>query len=224
MSDPSPHQSDAKIKIVIADDHDIVRSALRTALAHERTQAVLPNEVVAEALDGLQAIELVKAHRPDLLLLDVAMPNASGAETMLEVQRRSPMTRIVIFTGVSSPAVLSSLAGRGAHALFHKSSSFETIIGQLPAVVRGNTCVDDYVRQRLLVDDVFNSLSDREHQVLHLLLGGQSNRQVSDTLGISPKTVDKHRSSIMAKLQVHSYAQLMRLAVEQGLMSGEGEA
>ncbi len=187
-------------------------------LAQPATQARVPNKVVGEAQDGLEAIEAVKQYKPDLILLDVSMPKARGTEVVVEVQRWSPATKIVIFTGVTSPALLTALIDFGVHGLFHKSTDFSQMLMQLPLIVQGAHYIDERIQQELGVDQAESNLTVRERQVLNLLISGQSNREIGSALGISPKTVDKHRSNVMTKLDVHSFAELMRFALKQGLV------
>ncbi len=210
--------SSSAVSILLADDHQIVRSALRTMLAQPATQARLANQVVAEAQDGVEAIDAVKRHKPDLVLLDVSMPKARGTEVVVEVQRWSPATKIVIFTGVTSAALLTALIDFGVHGLFHKSTDFAQMLDQLPLIAQGAHYIDERIQQELGVDQAESSLTVRERQVLNLLISGQSNREIGTVLGISPKTVDKHRSNVMTKLDVHSFAELMRFALKQGLV------
>lgn len=212
------HSSVRKQSILLADDHQIVRSALRSMLEAPQTQQLLPNVLVGEAADGLEAIEAVKRHKPDLVLLDVSMPKAGGTEVVIEVRRWSPDSKIVVFTGVTSPGLLSGLIDLGVHGLFHKSSDIDQMLAQLPLIIQGAHCVDDKISQHLLAGEAEHSLTGRERQVLNLLISGQSNREIGSALGISPKTVDKHRSNIMSKLDVHSFAELMRFALQQGLV------
>lgn len=187
-------------------------------LAQPQTQAVLPNILVGEARDGLEALAAIKRHKPDLVLLDVSMPKAGGTEVVVEIRRWSPTTKIVIFTGVTSPVVLAGLIDLGVHGLFHKSGDFDQMLKKLPLVVQGAHCIDELISQQLTVDQAENNLTGRERQILNLLISGQSNREIGAALGISPKTVDKHRSNVMAKLEVHSFAELMRFALKQGLV------
>lgn len=208
--------------VLIADDHQIVRAALRTLLARPQTQQVMPNLVIAEACDGLEAIEAVKKHQPNLLLLDVSMPLAGGTEVVLEVKRWSPETKTVIFTGITSPGTLTGLIEVGVHGLFHKSADFAVMLKQLPLILQGAHYVDEHIQQQLGVDQAESNLTRRERQILNLVISGQSNREIGTALGISPKTVDKHRSNVMAKLDVHSFAELMRYALRQGLVDEMG--
>ncbi len=205
--------------LVIADDHQIVRAALRQALDSTAWQRRLPNRVVAEVDNGIDAIASIKAHKPDLLLLDIAMPMAGGAEVVHEAARWSPDTRAVIFTGISSPRILAGLVDSGVHGLFHKSAELEEMLNQLPLILRGGRYIDTYIQNQLGIEDTKDGLTQRERQVLNLLLGGRSNREIGGLLGISPKTVDKHRANIMSKLNVHSFAELMHYALSHGLIA-----
>ncbi|MGI3183582.1 LuxR C-terminal-related transcriptional regulator [Nioella aestuarii] len=207
---------------VIADDHAIVRAGLRTAL---ETPGMVETDgigVVAEAADGLQAISAVRQHRPHLLLLDVQMPHAGGLEVLLEARRWSPDTKIVILTGVMSVGKISELVSSGVDGLFSKGEDNTELYQQLPNILRGRRHIASSLVTMLENAPEAPELTARERQTLNLIVSGQSNKEIAETLGISAKTVDRHRTSLMQKLDVHSVAQLIAYALREGLIDPAG--
>jgi DNA-binding NarL/FixJ family response regulator len=207
---------------VIADDHAIVRAGLRTAL---ETPGMVETDgigVVAEAADGLQAIAALRQHRPHLLLLDVQMPHAGGLEVLLEARRWSPDTKIVILTGVMSVGKISELVSSGVDGLFSKGEDNAELYRQLPNILRGRRHIAESFVAMLEDAPKVPELTARERQTLNLIVSGQSNKEMAETLGISVKTVDRHRTSLMQKLDVHSVAQLIAYALREGLIDPAG--
>lgn len=207
---------------VIADDHAIVRAGLRTALETPGMVETDGIAVVAEAADGLQAIAAVRQHRPHLLLLDVQMPHAGGLEVLLEARRWSPDTRIVILTGVMSVGKISELVSSGVDGLFSKGEDNTELYRQLPNILRGRRHIAASLVAMLEDAPEVPDLTARERQALNLIVSGQSNKEIAETLGISAKTVDRHRTSLMQKLDVHSVAQLIAYALREGLIDPAG--
>lgn len=207
---------------VIADDHAIVRAGLRTALETPGMVETDGIAVVAEAADGLQAISAVRQHRPELLLLDVQMPHAGGLEVLLEARRWSPDTKIVILTGVMSVGKISELVSSGVDGLFSKGEDNTELYRQLPNILRGRRHIAASLVAMLEDAPDAPDLTARERQTLNLIVAGQSNKEIAETLGISAKTVDRHRTSLMQKLDVHSVAQLIAYALREGLIDPAG--
>ena len=203
---------------VVADDHHIVRAGLRMAL---ETPGLVEEDgvaVLAEAEDGLEAIAAVKRHRPNLALIDVSMPRASGVEVVVEIRMWRPETKIVVFTGVSAPGLIGGLIEAGVDGLFSKAAPNERLYEKLPQILRGGRFVD--TRFLAILEDTpeDNALTPRERQTLNMIARGKSNKEMAQALGISPKTVDKHRTSLMQKLGVNSMAQLLARALKDGLI------
>jgi len=203
---------------VIADDHAIVRAGLRAALEPPGTVEPEGLEISAEASDGLQAIAALRQHRPSLLILDVQMPHAGGLEVLVEARRWSPDTKVVILTGVTAVGKIGELVASGVDGLFSKSEDHDELIARLPNILRGQRHIA--MRFQKLLEDAPSVplLSDRERQTLNLIVSGRSNKEIADTLGISAKTVDRHRTNLMKKLDVHSVAQLIAYALREGLI------
>lgn len=207
---------------MLADDHKIVRVGLKAALGADEALDDTPVEIVAEAENGLQTIEGVKAHRPDLLILDVSMPIASGAEIVTDVQRWSPDTRIVVYSAVTSPGLLAHLIESGVHGLFAKGSDATGMLAALPLILRGARKIDPAILEIVRDAEAPSPLTARERQTLTMVLAGKTNAEVAEIMGISPKTAEKHRASMMAKLDVRSLSELMAKALQDGLIEQHG--
>lgn len=212
------HFVDNKPTAVIADDHQIVRQGLRQAL--ENPELVPPKgiTVVAEASNGFEAVAEVKIHQPDLLLLDIAMPLAGGAEAILDVQRWSPNTHIVILTGINAPGLLAQLLEANVAGIFSKGDDLHELYQKLPLILRGGHYIADSLKKVLQKQQNIPELTGRERQILNMIIAGKTNKEIAQQLVISPKTVDKHRTSLMDKLDVHSVAELLAYAFREGLI------
>ncbi len=211
-----------RFRAVIADDHQIVRSGLRLAL---ETPGLLEESgiaVVAEARNGLEAIEAVKTHRPDLLLLDVSMPLASGAEILLDIRRWSPDTKIVVLTAVTSPGLLSGLVEAGVDGLFSKAADNDELFSKLPLILRGGRHVAVSLVDLMRDAEPSPDLTPRERQTLTMIVSGKSNAEIAALMGTSPKTAEKHRASLMSKMRVGSVVELMSRALKDGLIEQHG--
>jgi len=198
---------------VIADDHAIVRQATMQILGE------IPGlQIVAEAANGLEAIAAIKKHKPDLLVLDAAMPLARGIEVFAEVRRWSPDTRVMLVTGFTSASLLADWLNAGVDGMMLKSAPTAEMRLGFEAVLEGAGFISEEVRTILDNSTAPSALSDREREVLALIATGHSNSDISDKLCISIKTVEKHRASLMSKVGVHSVAELMVYALREGLL------
>jgi DNA-binding NarL/FixJ family response regulator len=199
-------------RAVIADDHAIVRQGLRRLL-----EGRFEMHVVAEAENGLETIAAAKVHRPDLLMLDIAMPLARGVEVLGEVRRWSPQTKVVAFTGLASRGLVRDLVAAGANGVLLKSGPPAELESGIAAVMAGQRAYSPTIREALEAGDA-PELTVRERQILSLIARGQSNTEIAEILRISPKTVDNHRTHVMQKLGVHSVAELIAHALREGLL------
>lgn len=203
---------------VIADDHEIVRQGLRNAL--ETPGMVEKNgiRVASEADNGLDAITEVKKHKPDLLLLDIAMPYADGTEVVPEIKRWSHDTRIVVITGSNGGQLVCNLINAGITGMFYKGASLDMLYQKLPLILRGGHFIDEPFVKAMEMQGSAQSLTARERQILNMIVAGKTNKEIAQLLFISPKTVDKHRTSLMTKLNVHSLVELLACALREGLI------
>lgn len=200
-------------RAIIADDHAIVRRSLAQILS-EIDDLI----VIAEAENGLETIALVKQHTPDLLLLDAAMPLARGVQVYSEARRWSPDTRVVVITGFTSTTLLADWLSAGVDGLFLKSAEPSEMRQGFEVVLAGGRFVSRDVSDKLEKEPMLPDLTDREREVLSLIASGHQNVAIGEKLFISPKTVEKHRASLMAKLGVNSISALMTLALREGLL------
>lgn len=203
--------------VVIADDHEIVRSAISDLLTSSGRDNIR-FEVLAIAENGLETLAAVKAHRPDLLFLDISMPLASGAEIIHDIRRWSKDTRIAVFTGVTSAGLLAGIVEAGADGLFSKAHPARDMVDKLSLLLRGGRYIAEEFTDLIRRGQQAETLTGRERQVLNMIVAGKANKEIAKQLHISPKTVEKHRGSVMAKLDAHSVAQLMARALKDGLI------
>ena len=205
--------------VVIADDHAIIREAIDDLLASVPQDGDYTYEVVAVAENGLEALAAVKSHRPTLLFLDISMPYASGSEIIHDIRRWSPDTRIAVFTGVTSAGTLAGILEAGADGIFSKADAARDMVDKLPVLLRGERYIAKEFTDIIRQGQQAGSLTGRERQVLNMIVAGKSNKEIAQQLHISPKTVEKHRGSLMSKLGAKSVAQLMALALKEGLIN-----
>ncbi len=212
------------LRILLADDHTLVRQGLRKVL-EERPEW----EVVAEAGDGREAVRLAEQFKPDVCVLDVAMPLLNGVEATRQIARRVPNTRILVLSMYSDEAYVAQILQAGATGYILKDSADVDLIHAVGEVARGKSffsppiarvMLDDYVRQLAEkgISDRFDSLSDREREVFQLIAEGKVNKEIAALLSISPSTVETHRARIMEKLDLHSAAEIVLYAVRRGVI------
>jgi DNA-binding NarL/FixJ family response regulator len=213
-----------RIRVLIADDHQLVRSGLRGLLEREGEF-----QVVAEAGDGYEAIELAVLHKPDIVLLDVGMPRLNGTDAAQRISEKLPASRIIMLSMHSDEGYVLKALKAGARGYLLKASPEADVLAAVRAVAAGNAyfspsitkmLVDDYVGElrRRGVQDSYDLLTLREKEILQLLASGKSNREVAEMLHISVTTAESHRSTIMQKLHLHNIADLILYAVRKGLI------
>jgi two-component system, NarL family, response regulator NreC len=215
--------------IVLADDHQVVREGLRLVL-----DAQPDFVVVGEAADGLQAAELVGRLKPDLLVADLVMPGLGGLDVAREARRRSPKTRVVILSMHSSDSFVLEALKNGASAYVLKDSSAAELTQAIHTVLAGRRylspplsqkAIDDYVaRAEGSAVDLYETLTTREREVLHLAAEGLGNPAVGERLGISPRTAETHRAHVMDKLGLRNAAALVVYALHRGLLVAQPDA
>lgn len=202
------------ISVVIADDHDLIVRGMVDAL---ETHGGF--EIAATADNGVDAIVAAKVHRPDILLLDMSMPDANGLEVFAEVRRWTPETRVAIITGNPTPALFAQLESSGIDGLFLKNSPVGEICSAIERIVQGERVISDAARAAIDAAHDQESLSPRELEVLHGVAMGLTNATIAERLSISPKTVDNHRTSLMRKLNVRTSAAMVAKAMKSGLVT-----
>ncbi len=204
--------------VVIADDHQIVRDGLVDMLNKAHHQLGLKFNLKAQAVNGLETLALVREHRPDLLFLDISMPLASGAEIMTDIKRWSPETKVLVFTGMVAPGLLAGMMETGVSGIFSKADSTAHVISAMPVILAGGHHIASSLLSVIERGQQSATLTDRERQTLNMIISGKSNKEIARVLNISAKTVEKHRTSLMQKLDVHSVAELMARALRDGLI------
>lgn len=212
------------IKIVLADDHLVVRQGLRSLLESEEGL-----RVVGEAADGIEALSLVEKLHPDVLVMDLMMPNLNGLEATMQLSKRGLKTRIVILSMHSDDAYVIRALRNGAIGYVLKDSSAEDLVRAVREAVLGNRYLSSALSRRMLETFINNSdsdeldpyhiLTDREREILQMVAEGASNAAIGDKLSISPRTVETHRANMMRKLDLHTQAEVIRYAIKHGILS-----
>ncbi|MFH1035245.1 MAG: response regulator transcription factor [Pseudomonadota bacterium] len=214
----------AKYRVIIADDHAIFREGIRSVFSRDPRFLV-----VGEAGNGREAVEQTAALKPDLVILDIAMPEFSGIEAARRIMSQWPFTRIIMVSIHSrKPFILEALKV-GARGYLLKESAADKLLVAAEAVMRGDSYLDSPVANHIINEFVKESsglapappdsaLTERERQVLLLVVEGLSSREIAEKLFISIKTVEHHRANLMAKLQVHDLIDLVKFAITAGLI------
>jgi DNA-binding NarL/FixJ family response regulator len=214
------------MRILLADDHKITRQGLRSLLEKQQDM-----EVVAEAENGRAAARLAAEMAPDVIIMDVTMPDLNGVEATKQILSKSPDIKIIALSMHSDTLFVTEMLKSGAAGYLLKDCAFEELTRAIRTVVDGKTylspsisgvVVEDYLH-RLSKVDFSNSdvLTDREREVLQLMAEGNSTKQIALRLHISTKTVETHRRQIMGKLDIHTVAELTKYAIRKGLTSLE---
>jgi DNA-binding NarL/FixJ family response regulator len=211
-----------ELRILIADDHPMVRDGLRMALLE------LPYaEVVGEAVNGTEVVELARQLQPDVVLMDLHMPGMSGVEATRHIVQVSPHVAVLVLTMYDSKSAVFAALRAGARGYLLKGADQDEIVAAVRAVARGESVFGPGIATRLLeyfaiahgaqLAPVFPELTDREREILELIAQGKSNQEITKELQVSPKTVRNHISNIFAKLHVADRAQAIVRAREAGL-------
>lgn len=213
-----------RVRILLADDHTIVRQGLRKVL-EERPEW----EVVAEAGDGREAVRLAEQHRPDVAIVDVAMPLLNGIETTRQITKRVPNTRVLVLSMHADEAYVTQILQAGATGYLLKDSADVDLVKAVEEAVSGRSffspaiarvMLDDYRRQLTDkgVSDRYEILSEREREIFQLIAEAKANKEIAALLNVSTSTVETHRAHIMEKLDLHSAAEIVLYAVRRGVI------
>ncbi len=214
-------------RVVVCDDHAIFREGTKTILARNASL-----QVVGEAADGMAAVETVRRFKPDLVVMDIAMPGLSGIEATRAIVGELPQTRIIILSVHSRKTFIMESLKAGARGYVLKDSAGDKLLEAVAAVVRGECYLDSPVASHIVDEFVKlpeketqrqesepqERLTDRERQILRLIVEGLPNKEIANRLFLSPKTVDNHRARIMAKLGRHDVIGLVKYAIATGLV------
>lgn len=214
----------SKTRIMIVDDHALMREGIIAFLKfHDDV------EIVGEASNGLEAIEKVEKLKPDVILMDISMPELGGIEATVEIKKRLPDTKILILTQYSDKEYVSRLLKAGVSGYILKQAVGTDLISAIRAVAKGESYLYSSIAGKVIsgylgksseisVEDPYEKLTDREKQVLKLIAEGHSHKEVATRLDISVKTVIAHQTNISEKLDLHSRAALIKFAITKGVI------
>ena len=212
------------VRLLLADDHTVVRQGLRKVL-EERPEW----QVVAEAGDGREAVRLAEQHRPDVAILDIAMPLLNGIEATRQITRHLPQTRVLVLSMHADEAYVAQILNAGATGYLLKDSADVDLLSAVGEAAQGRSFFSPAIK-RLIVDDHrrrvtdkgladrYETLSEREREIFQLIAEAKSNKEIASMLNISLSTVETHRAHIMEKLDVHSAAEIVLCAVRRGVI------
>jgi len=217
----------ANITVLLVDDHNIVRDGLKALLTAEGDITIL-----AEAQTGREAVLLTEKHRPAVVVMDLAMPRLNGCEATRQVLKAVPSTKVVVLSTYSDDEHLHQAISAGAAAYLLKQTAGSDLVKAIREVAKGNAYFSPAIAKRLREETIQPSpqqqeteaakpdveLTQREAEVLQLIAEGYANKQIAAELGLSVKTVEKHRQQVMQKLDIHNIAGLVRHAVEKGII------
>jgi two-component system response regulator NreC len=215
----------SNIRVLLADDHIIMRKGLRLLLERQ------PNiTVVGEASDGRECVELAQAEKPDVVIMDLAMPNLNGIEAARQIVMQNPEIAVAVLSMHSDESYVIRALKAGARAYLLKDSAESDLIGAIKALSDGKSffspaisrlLVEDYMRalERKGAEDSYELLTTREREILQLLAEGKSNKEVANMLNLSLYTVETHRTHILQKLNLHTVPELILYAVRKGIIS-----
>ncbi len=214
------------IRIIIADDHKILREGLRVVISRE------PNmEIIAEAEDGQMALNLIEELRPDVIVMDLAMPNMTGIEAIRRITENDYGTKILVLSMHTDKRFVSRALKAGAHGYIIKDCAGEELVRAIYAVIANQvylgpaiagSVLDGYLSNLTESDSGYLScLTSRECEILQLIAEGKSTRYIAETFKLSTKTVETHRQRIMTKLNINSVVELTKFAIREGLVSIE---
>ena len=215
------------MRVLVADDHAIVREGLRQLLNSQRDI-----EVVGEAEDGREALEKAKSLRPDVTLLDIAMPRLSGLEAVRLIKEAVPNIQIVVLSMHKKEAYVHQVLDAGALGYVLKAAPSSDVLEAIRAVYRGEYFLSSKIRAEVIGTYLksrrekpavrgYDLLSEREQQVFRLIVEGNSTNQIADVLCVSPKTVEKHRANVMKKLAIHDVVAMVKYAIKIGIIDPE---
>jgi DNA-binding NarL/FixJ family response regulator len=216
-----------KVRILLADDHRIMREGLKALLEKHSSM-----EVIAEAENGIQTLEIARREKPDVIIMDIAMPDINGIEATRQLKSEMTDIKIVALSMHSDRRFVTEILKAGASAYVLKQSAFEDLEKAIKTVMVNRTflsadiletVVSDYVSQLTKSEyEAYRQLSNRERQVLQLIAEGNSTKEIAYKLHVSVKTIESHRQNIMTKLSIHNLAGLTKFAVREGLTSLDG--
>ena len=214
-----------KIRVLLADDHKLIRGGLRLLVEQQPDLTV-----VGEANDGREAVSIAKSLKPDVVVMDIGMPNLNGIEAALQITQGHPEISVIILSMHSDESYVLRALKSGAKSYLLKDSAESDLIKAVHAVAGGKSffspavskvLLDDYVRKlkRTGAEDAYDLLTPREREILQLVAEGNSNKEIANSLNLSVYTVETHRSNFMEKLSLRGIPELILFAVRKGIIS-----
>jgi two-component system, NarL family, response regulator NreC len=207
-----------KIRVLLADDHAVVRAGFRMILAAQSNI-----EIIGEASNGREAVEMAERSQPDVVVMDVTMPELNGIEATRRLGQSTPRTRILALSMHKDSVYVREILKAGARGYLLKDALDKDLVAAVEAVARGEGYLSPAVADAVLSDyrkhvtDPLDLLSSREREVLQMIAEGKTNKEIATILKLSVYTVDAHRGRIMEKLNLHSTSELVRFAMRSGL-------
>lgn len=212
-----------KIRILLADDHTILRDGIRSLIEDEPDM-----EVVGEAEDGITVVKLADSLKPDVILMDLAMPLLNGLEATRQIRKNNPHAKILILTMHENEEYIRQVLAAGAMGYILKDAAARELLGAIRAVNKGEVVLSPAITRLIVTDylrwgdlspqDSADGLTDRERQILQLIAEGYTNKQIADILSISIKTVQAHRLNLMKKLDLHDRGELIKYAIQKKII------
>lgn len=216
-----------KVKIFIADDHPLMREGVRNILLKNPAYSI-----IGEAATGEEALIGVKKQRPDIVFMDIGMPGMGGLEATKEITEEFPETKVIILSMHSEQYRVIDALKAGAMGYVLKGSSFSEVLESVERVLSGKRYTSPSITESLInelasqvtkkdIEDPFSTLTNRENEILKLLILGGNNEEIAEKLFISAHTVKTHRNNIMKKLDAHNLGDLVRIAIQKGLIDSD---
>jgi two-component system response regulator NreC len=213
-----------KIKVLVVDDHTIVRHGIYALLG------LMPDiELVGEAVNGREAVEKVRKLLPDIVLMDIAMPLMDGLEATRRICKESPRTKVIALTQYDDREFVFPIIEAGARGFISKTAASSELTSAIRSVHRGDSYLSPSVARVFVEgyqhgldavgDDPYKQLTSREREILKLLAEGHTTQEIANMLTLSPKTVDRHKTNLMAKLDIHNRADLIKYALRKGIIT-----
>ncbi len=213
-----------KIKVLVVDDHTILREGIRVLL-----EAQPDIEVVAEASNGREAVDRVRALSPDVVLMDIGMPSMNGLEATRQIRKYNPDTQVVVLTMHDNEEYIFQILNAGAAGYVLKRAAAKDLVSAIRSVYQGGSFLHPTIAKKLIRDYlrrvgddsdklICDGLTDREREILKLIAEGNTSQQIADVLCLSVKTVQTHRTHIMDKLDIHDRTELVKYAIRKGLV------
>lgn len=216
--------SNKAVTIVIADDHAIVRQGLKKIFKEE-----MGIRVIGEAKDGRDAVNKVQELTPDIVIMDIAMPELNGIEATRQIKQAGSGTKIIILSMHDHSRYIRELLGLGVSGYLLKNAASRDIVKAVNSAIKGDTYLSPSISSRVIEDyvgmnkksqeeELYNTLSNREREVFQMVVEGSSTKKIAETLCVSPSTIKSHRSNIMEKLKMDNLSQLIQYAIQLGII------